>query len=234
VRVYDRALSEAEVRYHYNRGGPVSHWKLDEGSGTTVYDSASNNNGAMYWMSTSSDGGWTDGKYGSALSFDGSDDHVIISHSTDLEITDSITISAWVKLNELDRYQRIVQKCYGDPEYGNYCLEFSSANVFRFRLGDGSAFHQFDSVTVPTSGVWYHIVGTYDGSVGKIYINGRLDSQTSSVFSISSVSSNLQIGGLSGADSFNGIIDDVRIYNYARSEEQIRQDYNAGLSTYFR
>jgi hypothetical protein len=43
VRIYNRALSAEEVRYHYNRGGPVAEWKFDEGSGTTIYDSTENN-----------------------------------------------------------------------------------------------------------------------------------------------------------------------------------------------
>ncbi|MDD5518382.1 MAG: LamG domain-containing protein, partial [Candidatus Omnitrophica bacterium] len=85
ARVYSRALSAAEIRYHYNRGGPVAHWKFDEGSGTTVYDSTSNNNdGTMYYMSTSTGGGWVQGKNGTALSFDGSDDYVQVSADSDL------------------------------------------------------------------------------------------------------------------------------------------------------
>ena len=42
LRVYERVLSAEEVRYHYNRGGPILHWKFDEGSGTTTYDSSGN------------------------------------------------------------------------------------------------------------------------------------------------------------------------------------------------
>ena len=48
VRIYNRALSAEEVRYHYNHGGPVAHWKFDEGSGTTIHDSSGNgHNGTL-------------------------------------------------------------------------------------------------------------------------------------------------------------------------------------------
>jgi len=42
VRIYNRALSPEEIRYHYNRGRPVAHWRFDEGSGSTIYDSSGN------------------------------------------------------------------------------------------------------------------------------------------------------------------------------------------------
>jgi len=42
VRIYNRALSAEEIRYHYNRGGPVASWNFDEGSGSTIYDSSGN------------------------------------------------------------------------------------------------------------------------------------------------------------------------------------------------
>jgi len=44
VRIYNRALSPEEIRFHYSRGGPVAYWKFDEGQGTKVYDLSGNNN----------------------------------------------------------------------------------------------------------------------------------------------------------------------------------------------
>jgi hypothetical protein len=73
VRIYNRALSAEEIRYHYNRGGPVAHWKFDEGSGTTTYDGTNNNNDGTLGDGTCSPGdhpsscpAWTTGKFGSA------------------------------------------------------------------------------------------------------------------------------------------------------------------------
>ncbi|RLJ10179.1 MAG: hypothetical protein DRP15_00895, partial [Candidatus Aenigmatarchaeota archaeon] len=81
VRIYNRALSAEEIRYHYNRGGPVAHWRFDEGSGSTVYDSTSNNNDG-----TINGASWVTGKYGAALKFDGVDDYVNCEYNSSLSL----------------------------------------------------------------------------------------------------------------------------------------------------
>ena len=95
VRVYNRALSPQEVRYHYNRGGPVAYWKFDEGTGTTTYDGSGNNKtGQMITVASSPT--WVSGKYGSALNFDGTNDYIQVADNSTLDITDAITLEAWV------------------------------------------------------------------------------------------------------------------------------------------
>ena len=99
VRIYNRALTASEVRYHYNRGGPVSHWKFDEGEGQVVYDSTNNNNDGTLGAtsaSASDDPSWVVGKYNSALEFDGTNDYVSIPDDDSLDITDAITLGLWV------------------------------------------------------------------------------------------------------------------------------------------
>src|SRR3989344_1954783 len=97
VRIYNRALSVAEVRYHYNRGGPVAYWKFDEGSGTTTYDGSGNNNTGQMITAASSPA-WVSGKYGSALNFDGTNDYVSRAYDTDFDFgTGSFTLSSWFK-----------------------------------------------------------------------------------------------------------------------------------------
>ncbi|MDD5518917.1 MAG: LamG domain-containing protein [Candidatus Omnitrophica bacterium] len=234
VRIYNRALSAMEVRYHYNGSGPVARWKFDEGSGTTIYDSTNNNNDCtMYYMSTSTGGGWTEGKYGTALSFDGLDDYTDCGSNEVLNASSSISVSAWVKIGEIGRYQRIVQKKYGAPQYANYVLEFLSTDKVRFRLGDGTNDHNFDSNSSLAVGNWYHLVGTYDGTSGKIYINGVLDSKKTDAFTIKKYTNNLNLGGIGTSDTFKGLIDEVSIYNYARTAQEVRNDYNAGLAAHF-
>jgi len=178
VRIYNRALSAAEIRYHYNRGGPVGHWKFDEGEGQIAYDSTWNNNDGQLGSTTAADAAdpkWVTGKYGSALSFDGVDDYVQAT------VTQTKTsYSLWVK---------------------------------------------------PTStGLWEHVAKVSD----TYYVNG-VRGQTPTAFPIYVDGNTIYIGKIIDATTyFNGLIDDVRIYNYARSPEQILQDYNAGLGIYFK
>ncbi len=95
---------------------PVARWDFNEKSGQTAYDSSGNgNNGTLGANSSagSDDPSWTIGKKGAGLSFDGSNDYVIVSDSNSLDITNSITIMGWFKLNLLQNYQHILAKRQG-------------------------------------------------------------------------------------------------------------------------
>jgi hypothetical protein len=166
VRIYNRALSAEEVRYHYNQGGPVAHWDMDEGEGTRAFDSSGNNN-----HGTISGATWTQGKYGSALSFDGADD-------------------------------------------------YAQATV----AGTKTAY----SLWVKNGSVWEHIVNNN----GTYYVNGaRGTPKTYPIY----VSDNTVQLGKSGLSTFvNCQIDDVKVYNYARTAEQIQMDYQQGVATHLK
>ncbi|MHC4158980.1 MAG: hypothetical protein ACYSSO_07855, partial [Planctomycetota bacterium] len=70
--------------------GLIAHWKFDEGSGSTAYDSAGDNDGTLVNGPV-----WTTGQIGGALSFDGVDDYVNISSFSMPQ--DSFTIQMWIK-----------------------------------------------------------------------------------------------------------------------------------------
>ncbi len=77
--------------------GLVGYWPFDEGSGGTAHDASGNDNhGTLV-----GDPAWDEGKVGGALSFDGADSELAIPHSSDLNIRDEITISLWVKPEEV-------------------------------------------------------------------------------------------------------------------------------------
>ena len=88
------------------------------------------------------------------------------------------------------------------------------------------------STTVLNLGQWYHIAYVYDGSYKRIYINGAQDTSAAlsgATFAID----NFEIGRNEKNNAYlvNGLLDDVRFYNYARTADQILQDYNNGAST---
>ena len=78
---------------------------------------------------------------------------------------------------------------------------------------------------------WTHIVGTWDGSIIKIYQNGLLKNSIAQTFSPPSTETSLTIGRDSGTQYFNGSIDNVSIYNVAKTVEQIKIDYEAGTNS---
>lgn len=231
VRIYNRALSDAEVRYHYNRGGPVAQWKFDEGSGSTVYDSTENNNdGTMYYMSTSTGGGWANGQFGTALSFDGVDDYVSLGNNIVGDLGDQHTLEAWVKANNTGLSQIVLS------EYeSGVCAD----SYFAIRYDNVPFFHDGASdFTIGTTNVadnkWHHIVFVSDISNSYIYVDGRIDVVSEDIGWRNTCSNtDTRIGSLVDESWFNGLIDDVRIYDYARTLEEIRLDYNAGFAAKF-
>ncbi len=232
VRIYSRALTAEEVRYHYNRGGPVAQWKFNEGSGLTAYDSSGNGNTGTLQnnMATTS---WTSGKYGSALSFDGTDDWVSVAHSASLDspnATQQITITAWIKpIDVANGWQRIVNKGEASPQ--PYLFSMTNAGYLGFWRPEGGGWTQGN--TILSNNVWQFVAMTYDKSNVRFYLNGVSDGVRAEISTIASEVSVVRIGNSNTGEYFNGLIDDVRIYNYARTADEIKLDYNAGYGIYF-
>ena len=217
VRIYNRALSADEVRYHYNRGGPVGYWNFDEGSGTTAYDLTENNNDGTLKSS--------------ALDFDGVNDHVDMGNDTSLKITGDITIEAWVKPDSLAADNRV----FANFDYMDNGYAMNIYSDGRFYFGSWQAATEQatrSSVGAVTVGNWNHLVVTRSGTVAKTYRNG-VDVTTTSGTHIDPLPStvNAMIGNDDvGSWPFNGSIDEVRVYNTALSAEEIARHYNGDFS----
>lgn len=225
VRIYNRALSEAEIKAIYQnntfiRDGLVAYWRFDEGSGTTAHDThhiakSDNKEGSIF---------------GNALSFDGVDDYVEVPDSDSLDITDEITVEAWVKLKEVagGQRQKIIAGKF-DGDYDPYALIYDNVDHYvGFKLSA-------NSVTVPhysytPDNKWHHLVGTYDGKDVKFYFDGELKASIPNSGLIKSRTNSVTIGGWTGQTRFiNGTIDEVHIYNRALSAEEIYDHYIRGL-----
>ncbi len=227
-----------------NDPGPVGEWKLDESSGTSiVYDTSENeNNGSMEDFATDD---WTKGKKGSGLNFDSSDNRINLSSPTTLDNLPSnggLSISMWIypRSSGEGSAGRLIQKDDGGsaPNVG-WRLTLDSSNRFVFRTGfDGSSTDLLVLTTnTYTANKWHHIAVSWDGSATAtnlhIYINGEEAAYTTQTNGTgnyrSDAASSMYIGnGNTQATTFDGIIDDVRIYNYVRSVTQVKWDYNRG------
>src|SRR3989338_2687980 len=201
VRCYNRELSAEEVRYHYNRGGPQAQWKFDEGEGRTVYDSTDNNNdGTLILAGSATSSAWVSGKYGTALSFDGTDDYVDAGNVS----SNARTISFWLKRGDTSDKDVID---LGTPE-----IKISSNAITSTNLTSPTYYVDgIKDATTVTANQWHYITITDTADI---------------------TASNVDIGKAS-ASYFLGLIDEVRIYNYIRTPEEIRLDYNAGYAALF-
>ncbi len=252
VRIYDYARTPAQISYDYNRGAPVAQYKFDECQGATVYDTSGNNlHGTWSGSSgtqtsvgtcTTSGSAWgngASGKYSSSLNFDGSDDMITVPHPTggqlDFGSTSSFSMAAWVKTSDTTgTYHTILEKG-GYSTTSRFTLFTYGDGKARVYIADGTTSRNIQSNSTVNDGQWHHIVGQInrEDSTIQIFIDGKLDQTAPLNLSGSVTSTNvLRIGG-PGPFSFNGQIDDVQIFNYALSADQIAKVYNQGSSIRF-
>lgn len=213
--------------------GLVGYWKLDEGAGTVVGDSSGNNNNGTLVNNPQ----WVDGVYGKALSFNGSNS-VMIPDSQSLRLQ-AFSLEAWIYMTERP-FQHggsaIINKIQGPTGDWGYKLQFEPAPTndnLLISIGDGGAQRfllQYNSINDLTLGVWHHVVGTYDGNSTRLYIDGMLKMNTTSgPFTIVNDDRPLMLGAEYSPEGnlvmFNGLIDNIMIYNRALSAEEVMAEY---------
>jgi hypothetical protein len=207
--------------WSFSPGGLVGWWKLDEGSGVTVADSSGDNlNGTIVGNPA-----WVDGVADKALKLDGDGDYVDLGNDSSFNLTAQITVATWIKVEKFDcEWQAVVTK--GDGSWRlqrngtKSSLEFACTGAFVPGALVGSL---FGSASV-NDGQWHHIAGTYDGSKICLYVDGRIDILSDADGSIEINNYNLLIGANAEKPdrNFNGSIDDVRIYSYALSDDEVK------------
>jgi len=217
----DREAYKQEV---LSGSGLVLALFMDEGRGDRVIDySGKGNHGTIYgarWVKLN--GVWT-------LSFDGVDDYCDCGNDESLDITDAITIEAWVKQISAgdSSYPRITDK-YPAP-----CMYIEGTRTLRWYGKIGGVSHDLRVASnALQSNVWQHLVLTYDKADGKVrgYVNGVLKGVvTTSGGELSTTTNLLLIGDSQVADRhFHGLISEVRIYNRALSADEIARHHQLG------
>lgn len=168
---------------------------------------------------------------GKALEFDGVDDYVEVPYSASLN-SSQVTLEAWIHLNSQTPGENwhIIHKPYsssGDVNPFNQYTLFFPYNSLCPKLGliIGGTLREVASPEEIALNTWHFIVGTYDGNAMKIYVDGELKNSLSVVGSVSSYSTSLTIGRHYHITSWviDAIIDEVRIWNVALTESQIRE-----------
>lgn len=207
--------------------GFVGYWHLDEGTGTAAHDaSGTGNNGTLENSPT-----WQTGancKAGSCLNF-GGDSYVSVSTLNNSSYK-PITYEAWVKPNSTASGQSIVGRdTNGNTTTGmigiyNYDADTLATNEYAYYTG-GSVFgSNYEVVT----GQWAHIVFTWNSdNTATWYING-VQTRSASFTATSNANIEFRIGGRASSDAFyNGLVDEIRIYNRALSAAEVADIYNS-------
>jgi len=206
----------------------VSYWTFDEGSGTIAYDSASGNDGTINGAQ------WTSGVRGTALSFDGEDDYVDCGNeaSTGFSSGDNFTVEAWIKYSGPTNFRAIAARHDDIRGTFNYALGLAEGKlVFVADQAYEGAIRLSSNINL-LENLWYHVAGVYDNKSMSVYVNGV--EQGSALFDeggLTDRGANFYIGntghwsGYEDIRYFNGVIDELRIYDTALSDTAILQSY---------
>lgn len=178
-------------------------------------------------------------RVGNCLVFDGVNDYINISDSNSLKINGDLTISAWIKpLSLASQRQVLVDKGYNSEFRLGFINNVSPYPIYAMH-GDGVGnYYQTSIINSLTQNEWQHIVIVRDNTVKQYrgYKNGVLN-LTSGIYTINPTVTThaVSIGRrIEGSEYFNGLMDDIRIYNRALSDNEITQLYNSPVySRYF-
>ncbi|MFH1372111.1 MAG: sugar-binding protein [Planctomycetota bacterium] len=195
--------------------GMLGWWKLDETEGTIAADSSGNgNNGSLQGNPVWRPQG---GKIAGAIELGGKGDFVKIDNESAFDVVGQITISAWVNIKSIPQeWTGIVTK--GDSAW-RMSTELAN-NAFHFGVAQND---YLNGKAVVGSGQWHNVVCVYDGQKMSTYVDGKLDVSRQRSDPIGTndfpvcIGENIEMTGR----CWNGLIDDVRVYNYALSESEI-------------
>ena len=234
VRQYASTEPVAGTPSSEEAGSLGAYWKLDEGYGSTAHDSSPNSNDTSTWT----DATWIDESlcvFGSCLRFDGVNDHMSVTDSVSLSPKSKITVSAWIKPRQCTIDTESAHVIYKSGTLGIACTDSGSQAQFNGWITDASdRKYVYGTSLKADHNRWSYITLTYDGSTVKIYVNGQLSGSTNYTGDIDDSANTLNIGAANTTGyRLDGDIDDVKIYNYARSTEEILTDYNLGMSAMF-
>jgi hypothetical protein len=194
-------------------------------SGTVASDGSGNGNSATLTNGAA----WTTaGKYGNAVSFDGVDDYLSAPDNTSLDLGNTGTIEAWVKINALNRWHSVMAKgnANSNPAH-NYALEVTSGNRWMCILGNGASSVILQSTVSAAAGQFTHVACVWNGTAVQLYINGVLNASAAQSLIPAANTSPLYIGQFGGnTDRLNGVIDEVRMYDKALTPSEIQSDMN--------
>ncbi|HUU19956.1 MAG TPA: LamG-like jellyroll fold domain-containing protein, partial [Sedimentisphaerales bacterium] len=215
VRIYDRALSADEISRF---AGPIVHYKLDDGEGVIAVDSSNGLDGILM-----GDPQWAIGIIDGALDFDGDGDYVDCGTNDVLNnLSNAITVSAWVNIRSVTTtWMGIVMK--GETAWRLGVNGDTTGIHWGFTGGD-RGWQAANSVTELPLDEWHHIAATYDKSVGGTnYVDGVAETVNPDPDGVATNEMPLLLGENPEALGrlFDGLLDDVRIYDRALSADEL-------------
>ena len=165
------------------------------------------------------------GVLGSAFSFDGINDSVIVTANAMLEPT-TISVSLWVQAIHENHLRILVDSTHGAGQSG-WALQLNSSNNVSFAYGNGVSFPEVVAPVSINDGQFHHIVATLDGTTLQLFVDGTLASTLGYSGSPLASGRDIQLGNhLSLIRPLQGLLDDIRIYNHVLGTDEVSNLFN--------
>ncbi len=200
--------------------GLIGNWSFNEGDGGEVTDSVSGSKAKFIGSM------WSDGVARKAGVFNGKNSYVYISDSTEFS-ANKFSVSAWIKMNTWVLYAPILNR-RDKPDSGGFTIQ-QSGTVGELAFNIFLVNKPRTTFRVPgwVTDKWYHVVATYDGKTQRLYRDGvEIASQYAPGNVSNPVNAHMEIGRTaSGTSYFDGMIDEVRMYNRALTATEVQHLY---------
>jgi hypothetical protein len=255
VAVYDQPLSASEIAAHYAAGmsgtggyqatilahAPKGYWRLGETGLFPIQPTAAANLGTLGAQAIGlhtigtlmQQPGALVGSASKSVDFQGT--KLMYAPPARCSPAAPYTVEAWVRPNITYTGTAASAVPLGsiDLDYNRSgWLFYQRGNGWSWWLGDGTGYKiSLDPVSTVTAGTWYHLVGTYDGTTARFYVNGAEVASGASALPVPNPSQPFTVGGrYDGSFLFNGRVDEVAVYTSALSAADILAHYNNGIS----
>ncbi len=204
----------------YSFSSLVGYWSFNQGD--AVKDLSRNKNHGQLKGNPKS----VKGQSGEALEFNGSSDWVSIGHNESIANFDQMSISAWIKLIKVKGWTAVIEKgVHENWSYGFFLEADSTLSFYVSQKGNKLACCIGDFEIKPNE--WYHIAGTYDGKLAKLWVNGKAEAELAASGPLHPTDGlPLAIGCRGKGDGenfFNGLIDEVTLWNSVVSIDEMKQ-----------
>ncbi len=208
----------------------VAVWLFEEGNGKTVEDASGNGHSGEITGSLK----WVRAKFGTGLEFPGDGSGYVVVDSTNKLELETLTIEVLVKVTGHDgKWQGIVCKQKAGCTNRNYGIWVEvNQRVLHAQIGaNGACAFNINGTSQITDNTWHHLAFTFDGDIGRLYVDGQLEAEKANEASFQS-NDPITIGvpNIDNANGLIGIIEEIRISNIARSQDEIQEAKSVGLA----
>ncbi len=212
--------------------GLVVYFTFDNVNGKTVVDDSGNGLDADVIANTE----FVKGKYGDAIRITKEGpDCVNVPAAEELKIEGEITMAAWINQDAWNNNSQWFDKnCHNGGEHSSYGIGiFGDGASFNMFLGTGNSRPTLNMPHALDAKTWHHVVGTYDGSTMKVYVDGEVAAEQEQKFDFTGTNDqDLRIGCSKDRPQYtfeNGSIDEAAVWRRALSEDEIQEIANEGF-----